>query len=52
MYKMAYGTDKVVHGEEPKATPGSEARELQQLRERLAALEAGLAGNQPAQRGA
>lgn len=52
MYKLAYGTDKVVPGEEPKATPGSEARELQQLRERLAALEASLAGNQPAQRGA
>jgi hypothetical protein len=52
MYKLAYGTDKLVPGEAEGGPAASEARELQQLRERIAALEAGLAGNQPAQRGA
>jgi len=43
MYKMAYGTDKVVHGEEDAAhqdPEDEEARELKQLRERVAELEA------------
>jgi Protein of unknown function (DUF3302) len=46
LYKMAYGTDKVVHGHD--ADPGEpddeEARELQQLRERVAELENRSAG--------
>lgn len=47
LYKMAYGTDVVVHGKEAEkpaapATPAPAADELTQLRKRLAALEAQL----------
>lgn len=55
MYKLAYGTDKVVHGEEAQATlPESatgETEELRQLRQRLADLENRMAGWPSAQRG-
>jgi CBS domain containing-hemolysin-like protein len=48
MYKMAYGTDKVAHGEdEPHPPPDkdkAEAEELKQLRKRLAELENKQAG--------
>jgi CBS domain containing-hemolysin-like protein len=43
MYKMAYGTDTVVHGEEDaahQAAEDEEALELKRLRERVAELEA------------
>jgi len=47
LYKMAYGTDVVVHGKEAEkpaapAPPAPAADELTQLRKRLAALEAQL----------
>ena len=55
IYKLAYGTDKVAHGEEKQAaTPESEAgeaKELQQLRQRLADLENRMAGWPSAQQG-
>jgi CBS domain containing-hemolysin-like protein len=47
MYKMAYGTDKVVHGEGDAAhlvPDDEEALELKRLRERVAELEARSAG--------
>jgi len=47
IYKMAYGTDKVVHGEgDPahQAAEDEEALELKRLRERVAELEARSAG--------
>ena len=47
LYKAAYGTDKVVHGEEDAAHPApedEEALELKRLRERVAELEARSAG--------
>ena len=46
LYKLAYGTDKVASGEDatpPKPHP-DEAHELRQLRQRVAELEARLAG--------
>ncbi len=41
MYKMAYGTDKVVHGQadDHSESDSDEALELKQLRERVAELE-------------
>jgi hypothetical protein len=41
LYKLAYGTDRVPHGheEKPPTTDQDEARELKQLRERIAELE-------------
>ena len=42
MYKMAYGTDRVVHGEETEPHPppdSNEAEELSRLRKRVAELE-------------
>jgi hypothetical protein len=51
LYQMAYGTDKVAHGptEPHKPVPTlSEARELQQLRQRVAELETKLAGKSTA----
>ena len=55
IYKMANGTDKAAHGEEkqavaPEPEPG-EAKELQQLRQRLAELENRMAGWPSAQQG-
>jgi CBS domain containing-hemolysin-like protein len=50
LYKMAYGTDKVVHGDEEAAHPppeDEEALELKRLRERVAELEA-RSGGRPA----
>jgi CBS domain containing-hemolysin-like protein len=46
LYKMAYGKDKVVHGEEDgtHAPDNEEALELKRLRERVAELEARSAG--------
>lgn len=47
LYKMAYGTDTVVHGEEDATHPppdDKEALELKRLRERIAELEARSAG--------
>jgi len=53
LYKLAYGTDRVVHGEDeaPKIAPGpptesTGASELAQLRQRIADLETRLAGTQ------
>ena len=49
LYKMAYGTDRVVHGEEELPQPPPEsagASELEQLRRRIADLETRLAGTQ------
>ena len=45
-YKLAYGTDKVVHGDEDAAQSADddEALELKRLRERVAELEARSAG--------
>jgi CBS domain containing-hemolysin-like protein len=46
LYKMAYGADKVAHGQEAKETHGEgtgEAAELKQLRQRVAELESKLA---------
>jgi hypothetical protein len=44
LYKMAYGTDKVVHGHEDETEPhADEALEVERLRERVADLEARLA---------
>src|SRR4051812_28760817 len=49
LYKMAYGTDRVVHGEEVLSLPsneeteGDELRELRRLRRRVAELENNLA---------
>ena len=52
LYKMAYGTDQVPHGHEAEAAPPSSddeaVQELKLLRERLAALEAKLAGKSAA----
>jgi CBS domain containing-hemolysin-like protein len=57
IYKLAYGTDKVVHGEETqtalaesKAETG-ETQELQQLRQRLTELENRMAGWPSAKQG-
>ncbi|HTQ51869.1 MAG TPA: DUF3302 domain-containing protein [Candidatus Acidoferrales bacterium] len=50
LYKLAYGTDKVAHGGDdtpPKPHP-DEADELRQLRQRVAELEARLAGTSAA----
>lgn len=47
LYKLAYGTDKVAHGHEDagqKPTEENEAAEVRQLRQRIAELEARLAG--------
>lgn len=45
LHKLAYGTDKVVHGAEtPSPTADGDAEELKRLRSRLAELEAKLAG--------
>jgi CBS domain containing-hemolysin-like protein len=47
LYKMAYGTDTVVHGQEHAADPApdmDEALELKRLRERVAELETRLGG--------
>lgn len=51
LYKMAYGTDKVAHGHDNAAPPPqeSEAEELKQLRNRVAELEAKLAGKSAAE---
>ena len=55
MYKIAYGTDKAVHGDEGPATPIEsatvETEELRQLRQRLAELENRMAGWPSAQQG-
>jgi CBS domain containing-hemolysin-like protein len=52
LYKMAYGTDKVVHGHEDEpATDTDEALELKRLRERVADLETRLAGRSTAAEG-
>ena len=53
MYKLAYGTDRVPHGhdEGEHAPDVSEAEELQQLRGRVAELEARQAGKPGAQWG-
>ena len=50
LYKAAYATDKVAHGHEDAApAPGQdEAKELKQLRERVAELETKLAGKSAA----
>jgi CBS domain containing-hemolysin-like protein len=46
LYKMAYGTDRVSHGEDeaaqPEASTAFDAREFQQLRQRINDLEARL----------
>jgi len=47
LYKMAYGTDKVAHGQgekEIKSEGKDEAAELKQLRQRITELESKLAG--------
>ena len=48
LYQMAYGKDKVKHGEEdePIAPVKTEAEELQQLRRRVAELEKSAAANE------
>jgi hypothetical protein len=53
MYKLAYGTDRVPHGhdEGAPAPDVNEAQELQQLRGRVAELEARQAGKPGAQWG-
>ena len=53
LYKLAYGTDKVASGKDdttPKTHP-DEADELRQLRQRVAELEARLAGTSGAEGG-
>ena len=60
LYKMAYGTDKVVHGEEDAAhaaphadnDPDTKAQELERLRNRVAELESSLAADKAAAEGA
>ena len=51
LYQLAYGTDKVAHGQtdahQPSPTP-SEAKELEQLRQRVVELETKLAGKSAA----
>ena len=48
LYKLAYGTDRVAHGEDDTAQPevsgAYDARELMQLRQRINELEARLTG--------
>ena len=47
LYKLAYGTDKVAHGQEDKASMATEkddAVEMKRLRQRVAELESSLAG--------
>lgn len=53
LYKLAYGTDRVAHGHDEVApAPGvNEAEELQQLRRRVAELEAKQAGKPGAEWG-
>jgi fatty acid desaturase len=53
LYKMAYGTDKVAHGDDDApATPAQdEAEELKQLRKRITELESKLAGKSAVERG-
>jgi Protein of unknown function (DUF3302) len=54
LHQLAYGTDKVAHGEEDHAQPSpdhGEAEERDQLRERLAELDAKLAGKSAVGRG-
>jgi CBS domain containing-hemolysin-like protein len=52
LYKMAYGTDRVPHGEDETAQPQTggafDVRELQQLRQRLYELEARVTGTSSA----
>lgn len=52
-HKLAYGTDKVTHGEEdaPPTSRPDESDELRQLRQRVAELEARLAGASGAEGG-
>jgi hypothetical protein len=53
LHKMAYGTDRVPHGQEEVVAAASSdddaAEELRQLRDRLAALEARLAAKSAAE---
>jgi hypothetical protein len=53
LYKLAYGTDKVAHGDEdtPPKPHKDEADELRQLRKRVAELETKLAGKSAAEGG-
>jgi CBS domain containing-hemolysin-like protein len=44
LYKLAYGTDKVAHGHDAAAAGKDDAAELEQLRKRLAELEAKQSG--------
>ncbi|MGB7156570.1 MAG: DUF3302 domain-containing protein [Tepidisphaeraceae bacterium] len=52
LYKMAYGTDKVAHGEEDAAHPApdeGQTEEVERLRKRLAELEGKLAATSAAE---
>jgi CBS domain containing-hemolysin-like protein len=52
LYKMAYGTDKVEHGQDDQGAPASDAAdadELKRLREQVADLETKLAGKPAAE---
>jgi hypothetical protein len=53
LYKMAYGTDKVAHGEDDAlpTPPKDEAEELRRLRKRIAEIETKLAGKSAAEGG-
>jgi CBS domain containing-hemolysin-like protein len=54
LYKMAYGTDRVAHGDEDDAHPSphtDEAEELEQLRKRIAELETKQASQSAAEGG-
>jgi heme/copper-type cytochrome/quinol oxidase subunit 2 len=53
LYKMAYGTDKVAHGDDdtPPKPHQDEVDELRQLRQRIAELETKLAGKSAAEGG-
>ena len=54
LYKLAYGTDQVAHGQEDAAHPPpekDEAEELQRLRQRVAELETKLTGKSAAEGG-
>jgi CBS domain containing-hemolysin-like protein len=54
LHQLAYGTDRVAHGEEQHAQPSpdnGDAEELKQLRQRIAELETKLAGRSAAEGG-